>query len=51
MTNSSLEFAEKEATDFTNEQKIKLMQFAVVDEDFVERCNTVQAEMKSIEIE
>lgn len=49
MTNSLLELAEKEATDFTTEQKIKLMQFAMADEDFIERCNVVQSELDSID--
>lgn len=38
-------------TDFTKEQKYKLMQFAGADKDYVERSNTVQAELESIEIE
>ena len=34
---------------FTKEQKDKLMQFAIVDEDYIERGNTIQSEMECID--
>lgn len=49
MTNSSLELDKREVIDFTTEQKIKLMQFAVFDKEFVERCNAVQSEMENLD--
>lgn len=39
----------EELTDFTKEQKDKLMQFAIVDKDYIERCNTIQSEMEYID--
>lgn len=42
-------FCLEELTDFTKEQKDKLMQFAIVDEDYIERCNTIQSEMECID--
>ena len=39
----------EELTDFTKEQKEKLMQFATKDKNYIERGNVVQAEIDSID--
>ena len=39
----------EELTDFTKEQKEKLMQFAAKDENYIERVNHIQAEMNGID--
>ena len=39
----------EELTDFTKEQKEKLMQFATEDKEFIERCKYVQDEFVSID--
>ena len=35
--------------EFEKEQKIKMMQFAASDPDYLERCNTIQKEFEAIE--
>ena len=35
--------------EFEKEQKIKMMQFAASDPDYLERCNTIQKEFETIE--
>ncbi len=47
MAKLSLEFIE-ESIEFTKEQKIKLMQFAMADKDYIERTNQVQKEMDEL---
>ena len=39
----------EELTDFTKEEKEKLMQFATEDKEFIERCEYVQDEFVSID--
>ena len=39
----------EELTDFTKEQKEKLMQFAAKDENYIERGNDIQAEMNGVD--
>ena len=39
----------EELTDFTKEQKEKLMQFAAKDKNYIERGNVVQAEIDRID--
>ena len=39
----------EELTDFTKEQKDKLMQIAAKDENYIERGNDIQAEMDGID--
>ena len=36
-------------TSALKEQKIKMMQFAASDPDYLERCNTIQKEFEAIE--
>lgn len=35
--------------EFEKEQKLKMMQFAASDPDYLERCNTIQKEFEAIE--
>ena len=35
--------------EFEKEQKIKMMEFAASDPDYIERCNTIQKEFEAIE--
>lgn len=42
-------FCLEELTDFTKEQKDKLMQFAAKDENYIERCSDVQIELDGID--
>ena len=49
MNNFKVEFVEVDVADFTVEQKLKLMQFAVADKEYIERCNIIQSEFDSID--
>ena len=51
MSNLSFDFPLEEQNEFTKEQKIKLMQFAMFDKEFIERCNDVQSEMENLNAE
>lgn len=43
------ELEENNTTDFTKEQKLKLMQFAITDQNFLERCDVIKNDFKDID--
>lgn len=49
MNKFSLEAITEKLYELEKEQKIKLMQFAASDSDYLERCDTIQKEFNEIE--